>query len=100
MGADVDHWSELSRDLPTGFVRDGVAERLAQRDVRTDGGLCVLSTNRIGLALGPTSVALASDYIFESTQAVSSSMVLVGGVLLPMSVLLMWRGLVAIKQAA
>lgn len=63
-------------------------------------GCYVLSTNLIGLALGPTSVALASDYIFESTQAVGSSLALVGGVVLPMSVLLMWRGLAAIKQAA
>ena len=63
-------------------------------------GCYVLSTNLIGLALGPTSVAIANDYIFESAQAVGSSLALVGGVVLPMSVLLMWRGLAAIKQAA
>ena len=52
-----------------------------------------------GLAL-ETGVALASDYIFEGTRAVGSSLALVGGVVLPMSVLLMWRGLAAIKQTA
>ena len=56
-------------------------------------GCFVLSTNLIGLALGPTSVALASDYIFESTQAVGSSLALVGATVLPMAVLLLWRGL-------
>ena len=61
-------------------------------------GFFVLSTNLIGLALGPTSVALASDYIFESTQAVGSSLALVGATVLPMAVLLLWRGLSAISS--
>ena len=61
-------------------------------------GCFVLSTNLIGLALGPTSVALASDYIFESTQAVGSSLSLVGAMVLPMAVLLLWRGLSAISS--
>jgi uncharacterized protein YqgC (DUF456 family) len=61
-------------------------------------GCFVLSTNLIGLALGPTSVALVSDYIFESPQAVGSSLALVGGTVLPMAVFLMWRGLAAIRQ--
>jgi MFS family permease len=63
-------------------------------------GCFVLSTNLIGLALGPTSVALASDYIFESTQAVGSSLALVGATVLPMAVLLLWRGLSAINSDA
>ena len=63
-------------------------------------GCFVLSTNLIGLALGPTSVALASDYIFESTQAVGSSLALVGATVLPMAVLLLWRGLSAVKSGA
>ena len=63
-------------------------------------GCFVLSTNLIGLALGPTSVALASDYIFESTQAVGSSLALVGATVLPMAVLLLWRGLSTVKSGA
>ena len=63
-------------------------------------GCFVLSTNLIGLALGPTSVALASDYIFESAQAVGSSLALVGATVLPIAVLLLWRGLSAIKSVA
>ena len=63
-------------------------------------GFFVLSTNLIGLALGPTSVALASDYIFERTQAVGSSLALVGATVLPMAVLLIWRGLSAISSEA
>ena len=63
-------------------------------------GCYVLSTNLIGLALGPTSVALASDYIFQSTQAVGSSLALVGATVLPMAVLLLWRGMSAINPEA
>lgn len=63
-------------------------------------GCFVLSTNLIGLALGPTSVALASDYIFESAQAVGSSLALVGATVLPKAVLLLWRGLSAIESVA
>ena len=63
-------------------------------------GCYVLSTNLIGLALGPTSVALASDYIFESTQAVGSSLALVGATVLPMAILLLWRGLSAMSSDA
>ena len=61
-------------------------------------GCFVLSTNLIGLSLGPTSVALASDYIFESMQAVRSSLSLAGAMVLPMAVLLLWRGLSAISS--
>ena len=61
-------------------------------------GCYVLSTNLIGLALGPTSVASASDYIFEITQAVGSSLALVGATVLPMAVLLFWRGLSAMSS--
>ena len=61
-------------------------------------GCFVLSTNLIGLSLGPSSVALASDYIFESTLAVRSSLSLLGAMVLPMAVLLLWRGLSAISS--
>ncbi|MEL0305322.1 MAG: MFS transporter, partial [Halieaceae bacterium] len=51
-------------------------------------GCYVLTTNLIGLALGPASVALMSDYIFEDAQAVGKSLALVGMIFLPMAVLL------------
>ncbi|MDG2459395.1 MAG: MFS transporter [Luminiphilus sp.] len=63
-------------------------------------GCYVLSTNLIGLALGPASVALATDYIFQDAQAVGASLSLVGAVFLPLALLLMWRGHSAIKQTS
>ena len=62
-------------------------------------GCYVLTTNLIGLALGPASVALVSDYIFEDAQAVGKSLALVGTVFLPMAALLIWRGLKATDRA-
>ncbi len=61
-------------------------------------GCYVLSTNLIGLALGPASVALANDFIFADAKAVGASLSLVGAIFLPLAVLLMWRGLLAIKR--
>jgi len=62
-------------------------------------GCYVLTTNLIGLALGPFSVALVSDYIFGDAQAVGKSLALVGTVFLPMAALLIWRGLKAMDGA-
>jgi len=62
-------------------------------------GCFVLSTNLIGLALGPASVALVSDFVFQDSQAVGKSLALVGAVFLPMAALLIWRGLTAVENA-
>ena len=63
-------------------------------------GCYVLSTNLIGLALGPASVALVSDFVFQDSQAVGKSLALVGGVFLPMAALLISRGLTAIEKSS
>jgi hypothetical protein len=63
-------------------------------------GCYVLSTNLIGLSLGPASVALANDFIFADAQAVGASLSLVGAIFLPLAVLLMWRGLGAMTREA
>ena len=63
-------------------------------------GCYVLSTNLVGLALGPASVALVSDFVFQDSQAVGKSLALVGAVFLPMAALLIWRGLRAIEKGS
>lgn len=40
-------------------------------------GMYVVTTNVVGLALGPTLVAVSTDYIFEDTNAVAKSLALV-----------------------
>ena len=49
--------------------------------------------NLIGLGLGPTAVALATDYVFHDDNAVGMSLLLVTCVAHALSALLLWRGL-------
>ena len=63
-------------------------------------GCYVLATNLIGLALGPSSVALVSDYVFQSDLAVGKSLALIAAIFLPLAALLVWRGLLAMKKMA
>ena len=63
-------------------------------------GCYVLATNLIGLALGPSSVALVSDYVFQSDRAVGKSLALIAAIFLPLAAWLVWRGLRAMKQIA
>ena len=63
-------------------------------------GCYVLSTNLVGLALGPASVALVSDFVFQDSQAVGKSLALVSAVFLPMAALLIWRGLKGLEKSS
>jgi MFS family permease len=57
-----------------------------------------LLANLIGLGLGPTVVALCTDYVFANDAAIGKSIALVCAVLCPLTALLLWRGLPAIRQ--
>ncbi|MDG2273687.1 MAG: MFS transporter [Halioglobus sp.] len=61
-------------------------------------GCYVLATNLIGLALGPSSVALVSDYVFQSDTAVGKSLALIAAIFLPLAALLVWRGIRTMKK--
>lgn len=55
-------------------------------------GLYVVTTNVLGLALGPTLVALTTDYVFADTQAVAKSLACVALIVGPIACLLLWSG--------
>ena len=55
-------------------------------------GLYVVTTNVIGLALGPTLVAASTDYVFSDTAAVARSLALVSLVMGPVAVVLLLVG--------
>lgn len=55
-------------------------------------GLYVVTTNVIGLALGPTMVAGATDYIFADPKAVAKSLALVAAVIGPLAACLLLQG--------
>jgi hypothetical protein len=47
----------------------------------------------IGLGIGPTAVALVTDYVFADDQALRYSLLIVTGLAVLSSVILLWRGL-------
>ena len=54
--------------------------------------LYVVITSIFGLVLGPTLVAASTDFIFQDTNAVAKSLGLVAVAVLPVGIVLMWRG--------
>jgi MFS family permease len=55
-------------------------------------GMYVVTTNVLGLALGPTLVAASTDYIFQDTMAVANSLALVAVFVGPIAVYLLNQG--------
>jgi len=55
--------------------------------------IMLLVTTLIGLGLGPTSVAVFTDYVLRDTQAIRYSMTLVAGISVPAAALILWLGL-------
>lgn len=56
-------------------------------------GIYVVIVNLFGLALGPTSVALVTDYVFADAGAVGASMAMVCAVSLPVAMLMFYFGM-------
>ena len=59
-----------------------------------------LVVNVLGLFLGPTSVAVLTDYVFKSEQAIHLSMAVVPGVLESICLLVLLTGLTAYRRCA
>ncbi len=53
----------------------------------------MLTINLIGAALGPTAIALVTDYVFADPQALPEAISLVCAVASPLSVVMLWIGL-------
>ena len=61
--------------------------------------LFLLAVNLVGIGVGPTAVALASDLVFAGDKAIGSALALVGTLSYLASALLLWRGLKAYGRA-
>lgn len=60
-----------------------------------------LSSNLIGLGLGPTVIAMTTDYVFGYDEAIGKSVALCAVILCPVGAVILWRSLPAIgKQLA
>lgn len=55
--------------------------------------LYLLALNLVGLGLGPTAVALVTDYVFHDDQALNYSLLIVGTVSHLFAAVLLWKGL-------
>ena len=60
-------------------------------------GMYVVTTNVLGLALGPTLVAATTDYVFADPEAVALSLASVALVVGPVAILLLWSGTAAYR---
>ena len=60
--------------------------------------LYLLTANLIGLGLGPTVIALATDYVFGYDAAIGKSIALCAAVLCPLAAVILWRSLGAINR--
>jgi MFS family permease len=57
-----------------------------------------LSSNLIGLGLGPTVIAMTTDYVFGYDGAIGKSIALCAVILCPIGALILWRSLPAIGE--
>ena len=61
--------------------------------------LYLFVANIIGLGLGPTIVALITDYVFGDDQAVRYSLAITGGLVAPLAAISLWLGLKHYRSA-
>ena len=62
------------------------------------GGTLQLFANLIGLALGPTVVAMTTDYVFGYDEAIGKSIALSAAILCPLGGFILWRSLASIRS--
>ncbi len=78
--------------LPLALITT-VMQEVTPNDMRgVVNGMYVVTTNVLGLALGPTLVAASTDYIFQDTMAVAKSLALVAVFVGPIAVYLLNQG--------
>lgn len=79
--------------MPFGVAPAAIQEIMPNAMRSQASALYLFIVNLIGLGLGPTAVALVTDYVFEDDAAVRYSLLLVSLFAEVAAVLLLWRGL-------
>jgi len=85
--------ASFSVTLPLALITTTMQEVTPNAMRGVVNGLYVVTTNVLGLALGPTLVAASTDYVFQDTEAVAKSLALVSVVMGPIAVILLASGL-------
>ncbi len=90
--------STVFLSMPFGVAPAAVQEMMPN-DMRGQASAVYLFiVNLIGLGVGPTAVALATDYVFKNDAAVGYSLLLVGSVAQAGALLLLWAGLAPYRR--
>ena len=84
--------ASFSVTLPLALITTVMQEVTPNNMRGVVNGMYVVTTNVLGLALGPTLVAASTDYIFSDSMAVAKSLALVSVVVGPVAVLLLNSG--------
>ncbi|HPE47979.1 MAG TPA: MFS transporter [Hyphomonas sp.] len=83
-----------------GGIAGGLIQLITPNQLRGQTvALYFLTANLIGMGLGPTVVASATDYVFKSDAALNKSIALCGGFVIPLAGLILLWGLPAIRKA-
>jgi MFS family permease len=85
--------ASFSVTLPLALITTTMQEVTPNAMRGVVNGLYVVTTNVLGLALGPTLVAASTDYVFQDTNAVAKSLALVSSVMGPVAMLLLASGM-------
>jgi MFS family permease len=79
--------------LPVGVAAAAIQEMMPNVMRGQASALYLFVINLIGLGLGPTAVALVTDYVFHNDNAVHYSLLIVGTIAHVGAALLLWLGL-------
>ena len=83
-----------------GGIAGGLIQLMTPNQLRGQTvALYFLTANLVGMGLGPTVVASATDYIFKNDAALNKSLALCGGIVIPLAGLILLWGLPAIRKA-
>lgn len=85
--------ASFSVTLPLALITTVMQEVTPNNMRGVVNGLYVVTTNVLGLALGPTLVAVSTDFIFQNDLAVAKSLALVSLIVGPIAVFLLSRGI-------
>lgn len=76
-----------------GGIAGGVIQLMTPNQMRGQAvALYFLGTNLLGLGLGPTAVALITDYVFQDDAAIGKSIALSAAILVPLAIIIIASG--------
>jgi MFS family permease len=91
--------STVFLSMPFGVAPAAVQEMMPNDMRGQASALYLFIVNLVGLGVGPTAVALATDYVFRDDAAVGYSLLLVGSVAQAGALLLLWAGLAPYRRS-